>query len=135
MYLHPLSKFQIYNMTLIPVDSCPTSSVCYVCLSKYLSVILSICLSSVRLSQPKLWPGRLLLCGIKINSNKGTALSQEHSGKGNVRIVDIYFPVVKYNYLCAGRSQQFMENWALLLSLNLRPTFYLIYFCSISFEI
>lgn len=75
--------------------------------------------------------GQTVPCRIKINSNKGRSLEN-----GNVGRDDTFFPVVKYNYLCADFcSRQFMESWSLLLSWNLRPTFYLIDFYRIYFEI
>lgn len=73
----------------------------YVCLSIQMSVCPSVDLS-IRLPaclNPNC--GQTVPCRIKINSNKGRSLDKELSGKGNVGRGDTFFPVVKYNYLCA----------------------------------
>lgn len=119
------------------VDSGPSSSIVMsVCLSIQMSVCPFVDLS-IRLPSclnPNC--GQTVPCRIKINSNKGRSLDKELSENGNVGRDDTCFPVVKYNYLCADFcSRQFMESWSLLLSWNLRPTFYLIDFYSIYFEI
>lgn len=119
------------------VDSGPPSSIVMsVCLSKCLSVRLSICLSVCLLVSTQTL-AKLYLAESKLIQTRVALLiknfprTEMHVGRD-----DIFFPVVKYNYLCADFcSRQFMESWSLLLSWNLRPTFYLIDFYRIYFEI
>lgn len=132
------SKFTIWHSSKCNDDGGFRSFLIYsyVCLSIQVSVCPFVDLS-IRLPaclNPNC--GQTVPCRIKINSNKGRSLDEELSDKGNVGRDDTCFPVVKYNYLCADFcSRQFMESWSLLLSWNLRPTFYLIDFYSIYFEI